>query len=425
MTHRLAVIGAGAKAAALVARAAALVQANVPNAPEIIVYEADHVASAWTGQGKYSSGHLTLCTPGEKDVGFPYIEFMARPPAQLPIGPLLFGRFSYSAFLVSNGAISEWVDRGRDHPTHQRWAEYLKWVFAQAETEVVQARVESIGWERDKWKTSFRDKAGRFKQGKFDGVVLTGTGHARTIPIKGNVPLERILDAGTFWKFRTSLLKHAKPVIVIAGDGGAAGAVVAWLAGKLSESNAQIHCVTPMGTLFPRGDGYSERRWFSDPSDWTELSVGHRRKLIDRTEAGVISLRNKTEIDKCQFLQHLPGKVISAAWNGTELEIDVAYGARTRKSLRADFLVSAIGFDSWSLLECVDHPAAKSLIDPANGALRRKVESAMPSDLAMPTISNLPPGLHVPALAALAQGPGMANLGALGLMAERILSRHL
>lgn len=110
MRKRLAIVGAGPKAAAIAARAAVLRDVlGKEKVPELIILEQDCVASAWGGRGKYSSGFITLCTPGEKDVGFPYADTAAFGPTG-SIAPLLHSRFSWGAYLVETGRIADWVD---------------------------------------------------------------------------------------------------------------------------------------------------------------------------------------------------------------------------------------------------------------------------------------------------------------------------
>src|SRR3546814_17456791 len=72
MPKTLAVIGGGPKAAAIVARAATLRELlGAAKVPDVLVFEKRAIGSAWSGDGGYSSGHLTLCSPAETDVGIP------------------------------------------------------------------------------------------------------------------------------------------------------------------------------------------------------------------------------------------------------------------------------------------------------------------------------------------------------------------
>ena len=71
------IVGAGAKAAAIVARAAVMTELKnelgIPGAPEIVVIEKDRPGAAWVHTSGYTDGDVVLCTPPEMDVGFPYL----------------------------------------------------------------------------------------------------------------------------------------------------------------------------------------------------------------------------------------------------------------------------------------------------------------------------------------------------------------
>lgn len=415
---KIAIVGGGAKAAAIVARAATL-RGLGKKVPEIVVFEKDHVGSAWSGQSGFSNGFLTLCTPGEKDVGYPYHE--------RTISPALFARFSWSAYLVAERRMSRWVDRGRDHPDHRYWADYLQWVFRQAGQEPVIAEVKDVTRSARRWQVSY-DEGGTANRMLVDGVVLTGTGPSRRVPSAPGMPAGRALDAEKFWPTRQQMSARDGTTIIVVGNGGAAGTIVAWLVERYAERDVSIISVNPLGTLFPRGDGYAERRWFSDPSNWPRLRLEHRRTLIERTEAGVVSLRVKHLIDTATSVDYKWGRATKVHWDSKEAEVvvDVEYAGQT-SSVRGDYVISAIGFDAWSLLRPVNHPAVASLLvgdKPRDRRRRERVEAMMTPTLALPT-GRFPAGLHVPGLAGLAQGPGMGNLGCLGLMADCVLSPYV
>ncbi len=398
--------------------------------PELIIFERERVGAAWDGDGAFSSGFLTLCTPGEKDVGFPYGE---QGPGD-PFGPLLssdlFARFSWPAFLVANDLYADWVDRDRAHPNHALFAKYLGWVFEQAGQTLVQAEVKRVSRVNDKWCVE-SVKDGWRNPMIVDGVVLTGCGDARRLAGQEKIAPDRVFDAASFWPNRARFLDAGPQKIVVAGNGGSAGTIVAWLAERYLENDKQIHSISPMGTLFPRGDGHAERRWFSDPSDWQSLTLADRKLLLERTEAGVISMRIKRVIDGSAKIRYEMGKARSVAIDADDmLSIDVETPSGSSTAIEADLLVNALGFDRWSLLKLVDHPAAAAATAPGGKGspaqdLRDSIEANIDRYLSMPADFDFPPGLHVPALADLAQGPAMSNLGALGLMATKLLARYV
>lgn len=415
---RLLVVGAGAKAAAILARAYVLGnRRSADDVPEIIVVEKDRIAAAWDGEGDFSSGFLTLCTPAEKDVGYPYTEVHVRR-GRPEVSTELFKRFSWNAFLVDQLAYALWVDQGRDHPTHRDFALYLRWVFERAGYTPVTAEVVRISPLPDhRWRIDVRKSSG-MHEFVVDGVVLTGTGPARQLPTKGVLRSDRILTAKTFWAERNDILELDRGKVAVLGAGGASGAIMAWLADQFTESTNDIVSVSPMGTLFPRGDGYVERRWFSDPTDWPLLSKAHRREILDRTEGGVVSMRNKVSIDGSSRIDFHPGKVVDVSAdddNPDRLSLRIRYGNRYER-VAVDYLVSAIGFDTWGKIDLVDLP--RRLRDRA---MLKKIEDSLAPDLSLPTSLGYPQGIHFPALGSMLYGPGIGNLSALSDMAERVL----
>ncbi len=427
MSKRIAIIGAGAKAAAIVARASVLRGLRGQDKiPEILVFEKDGVGASWSGSFEYTNGALRLCTAGEKDVGFPYEDVVAEANDTVAIAPVLHARFSWSSFLVAKRRMTEWVERGRQHPSHKVWSEYLSWVFKQAGCDPIEAEVSNISHRSGKWHVTYQTK-GETKVADVDAVVLTGSGKPRTISANPNIPPGRVLDAKTFWPQRRSLSGLESGNIVVVGDGGAAGAILAWLAqAHADRPTVIISSLSPMGTLFPRGDGYSERRWFSDPADWQTLSPEHRQKLIDRTDAGVISMHNKDVIDRAENVQFLCGKGIEVKWDGDEEELHITtqYGKET-VVVAADYLINAIGFDGWNNLALVTHPAIDELLLPASDRQRRDCEESILPNLSLDPATGSPAGLHVPALGVRKHGPGMSNLGCLGLMATAVLRAYI
>ncbi|MBJ7387526.1 MAG: lysine 6-monooxygenase, partial [Mycolicibacterium sp.] len=67
----LAIVGAGAKAVAIAAKAAELRAMGV-DAPDVIAVERSGVAANWQSGGGWTDGNHRLGTGPEKDVGFPY-----------------------------------------------------------------------------------------------------------------------------------------------------------------------------------------------------------------------------------------------------------------------------------------------------------------------------------------------------------------
>ena len=135
----VAVLGAGAKAVAVAAKAAALRDMGV-GAPDVVAVERTAVAANWQASGGWTDGAQRLGTSPEKDVGFPYRSALVpRRNAELDER---MTRYSWQSYLIATASFADWVDRGRPAPTHRRWGQYLRWVADQVGMSVVAGEVE-------------------------------------------------------------------------------------------------------------------------------------------------------------------------------------------------------------------------------------------------------------------------------------------
>lgn len=108
----IAVIGGGAKAAALAAKASALRQARKGDEVGVTIFEKQEVGAHWTGNSGYTDGIQRLCTPAERDVGFPYASKGGE-----KVDALMHSQFSWQSYLLSQAhEYSRWVDHGRGRP---------------------------------------------------------------------------------------------------------------------------------------------------------------------------------------------------------------------------------------------------------------------------------------------------------------------
>ena len=55
-----------------------------------------------------------------------------------------------------------------------------------------------------------------------------------------------------------------------------------------------ITVISPQVTLFTRGESFFENTLFSDPTDWTALTLDERRDAMARTDRGVFSATSRT-----------------------------------------------------------------------------------------------------------------------------------
>src|SRR5262245_52519792 len=137
----LAVLGAGAKAVAIAAKASVLGEMGV-EAPEVIAVERTRVGANWQASGGWTDGAQRLGISPEKDVGFPYrSSLVPRRNAELDER---MTRYSWQSYLIATGQFAEWIDRGRPAPTHRKWGQYLRWVADNVGMTVIEGEVERI-----------------------------------------------------------------------------------------------------------------------------------------------------------------------------------------------------------------------------------------------------------------------------------------
>lgn len=417
---RLVVVGAGPKAAAIAARATVLRDLGIA-APAVEIIEVEELGANWRGSNGYSDGRQPLCNPGEKDIGYPYELGLD---GKGVVAEALYSRFSWGRYLIERERYGEWVDRGRQFPDHDEWADYIAWVIGNSNAVVREGRVAGLRRQKGRWLVDWTED-GRGRVATADGVVLTGPGAVKATV--EDLPCDpRVRTSADFWlDFARFEHNFEDPLTVcVVGGGGTAGAVIAHLIRRFAHKQIKIVVVNGTGTLFPRSDGFLERRFFTDPSEWRDLPIKQREEIMARTEFAVVSDQNKAVIDRYEHLTPLAGRVEGAevvTENGDELYVTYTpSGSSQARRIPCDELVLATGFDPWTGLRSL-------LRRTAYDRIRRHARySDMPigRDLAFsPDI--LSERLHVPALAGMDQGPGFPNLGCLGLLAKRIVDPYI
>ena len=192
--EKLLIIGGGPKAAAVCAKCCILRDLDLP-APKPVVFEQHVLAAAWTGRHGYTTGTLRLGTSPEKDVGFPYFEDSKN--AQ--VTSELFRRFSWTNYLRKLGTFAEWIDRGRPHPTHKQYSDYISWVITNSiqKDEKIIGTVQEIHPQNGGWRVVVQIGDQR-KEFEGDKLLVTGTGKAKRPEFE--FPRDKnILFGDNFW----------------------------------------------------------------------------------------------------------------------------------------------------------------------------------------------------------------------------------
>jgi mycobactin lysine-N-oxygenase len=452
--RRLAVVGAGPKAAALVAKAAVLRDMGAA-AIDLDVFDPNGVGANWTGEHGYTDGLQPLCTLAERDVGYPYADTMLPVPDHDELARRMYTRYSWAAYRLSGNrsAYSKWVDAGREKPSHREFAAYLAWVFKTAGVAPRPYRVVQIDASAGGWLVTTEAGSGgpRTQHGPFDGVVITGPGNANAL--KGT-PLARVFDGEEFWDPQKQLQvrQHLEDMrriatladdegIVIVGGGGAAAAILGWLLDNGARSMPIKLIAADQAALHPRTENWFENRLFTDSGAWEELSPQTRRNFTNRLNRGVVwqSVLDKVaqatnllvhegraqkvaahasgavELSYTRFDPNAtPGPVPPGSAAGTLLAAPTV-----NATVPASLLIDATGFNGGWWLTLFPflrgRPVRDYVLDMEVG-LGGYLELRGPDWPAEP--------VHVPFLSSLV-GPGYGTLMSLGGMSDRILARYL
>ncbi|WP_192252316.1 SidA/IucD/PvdA family monooxygenase [Mesorhizobium caraganae] len=420
--QNVAVIGAGPKAAAIAAKAYCLQQEG--KEISVTVFERSEVGANWSGRHGYTDGIQRLCTPAERDLGFPYL-----PTFGSDVAALMQERFSWNAYLVSQvdaGArYADWVNRGRRPPTHADFSAYLDFAFKRAITMPAIGRVTKLIRDGAMWKVRQIDAATKdvLEFPDFHGVVFTGPGPASRKPPQ--VKDLRVLSGVDFWSNLARVRKVIEglkdnPIIII-GGGGTAAAITAWFI-RQGFHDQPIVLLNNQAMLFTRTTNFFENSLFDDEETWLALKPDDRTDFTRRLNRGVVWETVTQLLTDARNLTLVPGTATQIRHGATpkrgKADLEVEYGnQKGTHTMTAGLVVDATGFDPWAF-EALLPDDMRLEVAPANTkALMRD----MRSDLSIPLDDW--PRIHLPNLAD-ALGPGFGSLMVLGAMADRILQPY-
>jgi mycobactin lysine-N-oxygenase len=419
--QNIAVIGAGPKAAALAAKAYCLQQEGYEVA--VSVFERSEIGANWSGNHGYTDGVQRLCTPAERDLGFPYGTTFGT-----DVVELMQSRFSWNAFLVAQAKdsdrYSDWVNRGRRPPSHGDFKDYLRFAFEQALVDPALGRVTKI--IEDAGTRTIRQIDAATKDiihwPGFHGVVFTGPGPASKKPPQVKDP--RVLSGVDFWSHLARVRKALdvikdKPIVIV-GGGGTAAAITAWFVREGVRSQP-INLINSQAMLFTRTTNFFENSLFDDEETWFALHPTVRSEFTKRLNRGVVWETISSLLADAENLTLLPGTATDIRHTAPpspralpELEVEYRNHKGTHP-LPAGLVIDATGFDPWAFEVLTPPDVRAELVE----ARRETLTNDMRDDLSLP----LPgfPRIHTPGLAD-AQGPGFGSLMVLGAMADKILS---
>jgi mycobactin lysine-N-oxygenase len=404
----LAVLGAGAKAVAVAAKAFVLREMGV-EVPDVIAVERTGVGANWQASGGWTDGAHRLGTSPEKDVGFPYRSALVpRRNAELDER---MTRYSWQSYLIATASFGEWIDRGRPAPTHRRWSQYLGWVAQHVGLDVVHGEVDGLAVTGDRWALRTHETTVHA-----DALMITGPGQAEKSLLPGN---PRMLSIAQFWDRAAGHDRISAERVAVIGGGETAASMLNEL---FRHRVSTITVISPQVTLFTRGEGFFENSLFSDPTDWTALTLDERRDALARTDRGVFSANVQEALLADDRIHHLRGRVAHAVgWDGQiRLTLSTNRGSENLETVHGfDLVIDGSGADPLWFTSLFSQAALDLLELGLGGPLTAdRLQEAIGYDLA---VADVAPKLFLPNLAGLTQGPGFPNLSCLGLLSDRVL----
>lgn len=419
----LLVVGAGAKGSAIAAKAHVLNSLGLgPIA--VTVVEAVGPAAMWRdGNGVSSSREILALSPA-KDVGFPYQSARAFADAGRAIDRATLG-FSWQRYLIEHDRYTDWLDA--DSPPVQRrvYGAYLAWVLARASegVDVLQGRVARVALapEGDRWLVDIAGSCGP-RRLACGALVLTGQGVQRLLSHDVEVAA-RVLDCESGRTAIVHVPSEESSDIAIVGGGESALSCLEFVRGLRPDAQLTVYTANLPAS---RIESFLENRVFSRPDEiaWYALSERERRDFVMRSDRGVFGADRVAPFafdERCRFIG---GRVTRVRCARDGRKAAVAYlSVAGAEETEHDYVINCTGYDLLEQLRMLLTPDAQAHVERRTGPLWSRPEGE-PADVPIGRaleFAGFQPRLQVPGLAAIDQGPGFSTLGALGLIADRVL----
>jgi len=420
--YDLIVVGAGAKAAGIATKVHIVNSLGLARI-SMLTIEATEVAASWKGRNGMTSGEEPLAVTPIKDVGFPYQSHVEFGEAGEAIDAAL-AQFTWQQYMIGARRYARWVDAGSPPVRHRDYGEYLTWVLSRATEGVEQlgARVTQVRLDEDGERWLVEAEAGGATTRHLGGaLVLTGPGIHRAFPHEPAVA-GRVFHCDSKREDFARIPAGERLDVAIVGGGESALSATMFLRGMRPDCRFTIY--TPMLPM-SRGESFLENRVFSNPDtvEWESLDPQTRRDFVKHSDRGVFDPPSLSAIaydERCRFVT---GRVTdvgaAAAGEGVRLEYESPEGAAGAEH---DFVANCTGFDLLAQLRTLFPAKVREEIERRAGQVwDRPAGSEVPIGRNL-ELAGMRPRLQIPGIAGLSQGPGFANLGALGLLSNRVLA---
>ncbi len=423
--HDLIVVGAGAKAAGIATKVHILNSLGLARLSMLVV-EGTEVAASWKGRNGMTSGEEPLAVTPIKDVGFPYQSHIEFGEAGEAIDAAL-SAFTWQQHMISKRRYARWVDAGSPQVRHRDYGEYLTWVLSRATEGVnhLRGRVTEVALdeEGEGWVVEVEEPSASSRHSG-SALVLTGPGIHRAFPHEPAVA-SRVFHCDSKRDEFARIPGDRQCDVAIVGGGESALSATMFLRGLRPDCRFTIY--TPMLPM-SRGESFLENRVFSNPDtvEWGSLDEQTRRDFVKHSDRGVFDPPSLAAIaydDRCGFVTGRVTDVGSAAGgDGVRLEYESPEGPVSREH---DYVANCTGFDLLAQLRTLFPAVVREAIERQVGPIwDRPAGTEVPIGRHL-ELEGMRPRLQIPGLAGLGQGPGFANLGALGLLSNRVLQPFL
>ena len=420
------VVGAGAKAAALAAKIHTINRLGLAEI-SMTVIEKTEPAASWKGRNGMTSGEEPLAIPPIKDVGFPYQSSRLFGALGDEIDAELLP-FTWQRFAMERHEYAAWVNSGSPSVLHRDYGEYLNWVLERATegVSVYDGRVTEVTLsdDHDAWQVEVAERGSPQDPERHSGrnLVLTGPGVHRHFPHDPDVE-SRVFHCDSRREEFARVPEREAVEIAIVGGGESALSALVFL--RDLRPHARLTIYTPTLPL-SRGESFLENRVFADPDNvgWEHLDLETRRDFVKHCDRGVFDQTVLARIADDDHLSFVTGRAVHVSLaEGGEAAVLEYESPETSElmSERYDFVINCTGFDLLRQLRGLFPDAVRDEVEEQCGPLwdgppRGEVPIGRGLEL-----EGVRPRLHIPGLGGLRQGPGFANLGSLGLLANRVL----
>ncbi len=417
----LLIVGAGAKAAGIATKVHVLNELGLgPIAVKVI--EGTEPAASWLGRNGMTSGEEPLAVTPIKDIGFPYQSHYEFGEAGEAIDAAAMS-FSWQQYLISKRRYARWIDAGSPSVRHRNYGEYLAWVLSRATEGVshLHGRVTEVllaeGGEG--WEVEVEEPSGRSRH-RGGALVLTGPGVHRSFPHEPKVA-SRVFHCDSRRSDFATLPDDRGCDVAVVGGGESALSCVMFLRGFKPKARFTIY--TPMLPM-SRGESFLENRVFSNPDEveWGALDLQTRRDFVKHSDRGVFDPPSLAAIAYDDRARFVTGRVTDVGapqgGDGVRLEYESPEGVAGREH---DYVVNCTGFDLLAQLRGLFPPEVRAEVERRTGKLWDRPAGTEVRIGRGLELEGMEPRLHIPGLGGLSQGPGFANLGALGLLSNRVL----